>query len=117
MPTTNIFVLGLGCQGGELGIFEGLDNIAELSRNPPIVYKCNESVRKMLAGIGRSVCHLSQVKESRFVDDVYQTTLSATEAGPVTLMGHSYGGLVVSLVAERFAREGQAPPGLRFVTL
>lgn len=95
-----IFVLGLGCSETNLTSIQ-----MELQRFFRIqcVVMCNKSIQKTLRNIGKTVCYLPPSKKSAFVNEVFYEVINyANRDYNVIVVGHSYGGSVVSRVAELF---------------
>lgn len=107
-----IFVLGLGCNETE----QIRVSLQKYFRTPCIVM-CNKSLGKTIVNIGKTVCYLPPSKKSKFVHEVFYEVLEhANRDYNVTVVGHSYGGSVVSRVAEILTDKGITKTNIRMIT-
>ncbi len=67
----------------------------------PVKILCNKSLANTVFTIGKTVCAIPPSTKSKFVAETYQVTKDLLAKDyDVILVGHSYGGSVVSRVAE-----------------
>lgn len=110
-----IFVLGLGCS--EIKELDKIEDALKIHYKTPCVVMCNRSIGKTLRNIGKTVCYLPPSKKSRFVNEVFNELMKyAKNDYMVTVVGHSYGGSVVSRVAEILTDKGITRNNIRMIT-
>ena len=98
-----IVVYGLGCGSSDDNLQLISNNLSIIS-HIPIEVMCDKSeVLSVGATIVATYCKITPWKLDKFVKEVYKTVKKNIEDGfNIILIGHSYGGSVVSRVAEIF---------------
>ena len=92
-----ILVVGLGCNS----LSE--EDIRNIAKSIPLDTEvmCNMSTGNTMTSIVQSVCYLKPSFKNEFIQSVYKKTKEYLAKGiKVSLVGHSYGGCVVSRIAE-----------------
>jgi hypothetical protein len=111
------FIVGMGCNssGGKRFMLSLEEQILDIDAFTDVSMLCNQSSLRTFFNIGKSMCSFHPAKTSEFVLSVV-TLIKKDLEDPDTyvwLGGHSYGGAVVSRVAEHIQATGLPENALR----
>ena len=110
-----LFILGLGCSASEEHKLRKYADVLGKRTNIPLKMLCNESLGNTLNGIVQRVCYMVPNKKNKFIQEIYECVNTyLNDNVEVLLVGHSYGGMCASLVAEIF--NDKPNPGLHVAT-
>jgi hypothetical protein len=98
-----IYVVGLGCSEVNPEAYKEEAERISSRMKMPVHLLCNQSLKNTLFQIAKTVCYLKPSLKNVFVQEVYTLVKKyIVEDYNVYLIGSSYGGSVVSRVAELF---------------
>lgn len=101
---TLIFVEGLGCTRMTIDNVEMYKDYLKFYTKLPksnIHFECNQSMSDTIVGIAKTYCMIKPTLQNPFVQQVYARVVEHMSKGEkVFLLGHSYGGAVVSVIVE-----------------
>lgn len=96
-----MFVLGLGCSEDGVTFIRWSALVrSAVGKSADAEVRCDRSLGRTLHTVARRTCALPPRRDSLFVAGIVDDVRSALDHGPVHLAGHSYGGAVVSMVAD-----------------